>query len=160
VTFSGGNISERRLEEIKQPSDTPTSLLIKRFEDFKAKASFDFKQDTNGFGTIASFEGEEIDMEEGQIRLMERVNSNDEYIRSFGERYNYDWNDNESAALNSFIYNLGRGALNQVTAEGTRSKEEIANAILLYVNAGGRELPGLVRRRQDENALFIGEMTL
>ena len=166
VAFSGGNISDRRLEEIRQPSDTPTSLMIKRFEDFKSKASFDFKQDTNGFGTIASFAGEEIDIEEAQTRLMERVNSDEAYIKSFGERYNYDWEDNEIAALTSFIYNLGRGALDQVTGRddedgvGSRTKEEIADAMLLYTRAGGNVLPGLVRRRQDEHDVFTGKMTL
>lgn len=140
--------------------------MIKRFEDFKSQASFDFKQDTNGFGTIASFAGEEIDMEKAQERLMERVNSNNVYIKSFGERYNYNWTDNEIAALNSFIYNLGAGALNEVTGRddkdgvGSRTKEEIADAMLLYTRAGGNVLPGLVRRRQDEHDVFTGKITL
>ena len=83
-----------------------------------------------------------------------------DYIRNFGERYNYNFTDNEVAALNSFIFNLGRGALDQVTASGTRSKKEIASKMLEYNKAGGKQLAGLVKRRKDERDVFIGEAIL
>ena len=91
---------------------------------------------------------------------MARVNRDADYIRDFGERYNYNFTDNEVAALNSFIFNLGRGALNQVTANGTRSKEEIASKMLEYNRAGGKQLAGLVKRRKDERDVFVGEAIL
>ncbi len=75
-------------------------------------------------------------------------------------RYNYNFTDNEVAALNSFIFNLGRGALDQVTDGGTRSKEEIASKMLEYNQAGGEQLEGLVKRRKDERDVFIGEAIL
>tara|TARA_R100000781_G_scaffold114981_1_gene88248 strand:+ start:2112 stop:2696 length:585 start_codon:yes stop_codon:yes gene_type:complete len=158
--FSGGNISEQRLKEITLPSDTATSLLIKRFENFTPVASFDVRQNTNGFGTRAIDAKEEITLEEAQKRLMARVNRDADYIRDFGERYNYNFTDNEVAALNSFIFNLGRGALDQVTDGGTRSKEEIASKMLEYNQAGGEQLEGLVKRRKDERDVFIGEAIL
>jgi GH24 family phage-related lysozyme (muramidase) len=158
--FSGGNISEERLEEITLPSDTATSLLIKRFENFTPVANFDVRQNTNGFGTEATDANEEITLEEAQSRLMARVTRDADYIKNFGERYNYNFTDNEVAALNSFIFNLGRGALDQVTASGTRSKEEIASKMLEYNKAGGKQLSGLVKRRKDERDVFIGEAIL
>lgn len=155
-----GNISDRRLEEITQPSDTPTSLLIKRFEDFNPEAFSDFAQTSNGFGTIAAFAGEVVSIEEAQERMMQVVNANTQRINDFDERYNYNFTEDQKAALNSFMYNLGSGSLDQVTKSGTRSKEEIAEKMLLYVKAGDRTLPGLVRRRQEEHALFTGVETL
>tara|TARA_B100000424_G_scaffold250911_1_gene225931 strand:- start:353 stop:850 length:498 start_codon:yes stop_codon:yes gene_type:complete len=165
VAFSGGNISERRLEEITQPSDTPTSLLIKRFEDFSPVAKFDVKQNSNGFGTKARNAGEEISIEEAQERMMQVVNANTQRIEEFDEKYNYNFTEGQKAALNSFMYNLGSGSLDEVTGRdyggvGSRSKEEIAEKMLEYVMAGGRRSPGLVRRRQEEHSLFTGVQTL
>jgi lysozyme len=67
----------------------------------------------------------------------------------------YKWNINEYNALLSFGYNLGSGAIDQVTNKGKRSKNEIAEKMLLYYNAGGKKLDGLVKRRKAEHDLFI-----
>ena len=56
-------------------------------------------------------------------------------------------------ALVSFAYNCGAGNLKKLVSN--RSNAEIANAILLYRKAGGKVLSGLVKRRQDERALFL-----
>lgn len=70
------------------------------------------------------------------------------------ERYDsiYHWTENEYNALLSFAFNIG--SISQLTASGTRPKEVIAKKILLYVKAGGVTLPGLVKRREEEAALF------
>ena len=65
-----------------------------------------------------------------------------------------------SILYNSFIFNLGRGALSQVTANGTRSKEEIASKMLEYNKAGRKQLAGLVKRTNDERDVFVGEAIL
>lgn len=65
----------------------------------------------------------------------------------------YDWNQNEFDALVSFAYNIG--SIDQLTANGTRDKITIANKILEYNKAGGVVLSGLVRRRKEEQALFL-----
>ncbi len=159
--FSGGNISEERAAEISFPSDTSASSLIKRFENFTPVASFDVRQDTNGFGTAATNASEEITMEEAQERLLARVAEDTAFIENFNEQYQYDWTENETIALTSFIFNLGKGSLDQVTEGGTRSKEEIADAMLLYTGAGDtKNIPGLVKRRQDEYDIFTGKVTI
>lgn len=65
----------------------------------------------------------------------------------------YHWSQNEFDALVSFTYNIG--SIDQLTANGTRTKAKIASSMLLYNKANGRALAGLTRRRQKENALFL-----
>lgn len=71
------------------------------------------------------------------------------------EKYNskYNFTQNEFDALVSFAYNIG--SIDQLTAKGTRSKSLIAKKILLYNKASGKVLKGLVRRREDEQRLFL-----
>jgi GH24 family phage-related lysozyme (muramidase) len=56
-------------------------------------------------------------------------------------------------ALTSFDYNTG--GIKKLLANGTRSKAEIAEKMLLYVKADGNRLKGLVRRRAAERHLFL-----
>lgn len=76
------------------------------------------------------------------------------HVEKYGETYN--WNQNEFDALVSFSYNIGN--IDQLTAYGTRSREEIRNSIRLYNKAAGQVLEGLVRRRQAEYDLFVTEV--
>lgn len=64
----------------------------------------------------------------------------------------YHFNENEYNALLSFVFNIGN--LNQLTANGTRSKKVIGEKMKLYTKAGGKTLNGLVRRRNEEYALY------
>lgn len=67
----------------------------------------------------------------------------------------YHWSNNEYNALLSFGYNLGTGSIDQVTNYGNRTKEIIAKKMLLYCNANGERLAGLVTRRKEEQKLFL-----
>ena len=169
-SYSGGNISDRRLEELTFPSDTPATLVIKRYEDFRAKPYWDVNHWTWGFGTNANIEGgkdaviprtKRISLEDAQEEFLAHIQTEiTDKLESFQEKHDYDWNDNQKAALTSFMYNLGSGSLNQVTSEGTRSNREIAQAMLLYYNSGGKRIKGLVERREDEVELFRGEVSI
>lgn len=64
----------------------------------------------------------------------------------------YKFNQNQYDALVSFAYNIG--SIDQLTQNGTRTKKEIGEKILLYNKAGGKTLPGLVRRRTAEQKLY------
>lgn len=71
--------------------------------------------------------------------------------------YEAQLNQNQFDALVSFCYNCGAGALADVMASG-----DIVGTMRLYVHGGGQVLPGLVRRREEEIALFntpVGENT-
>ena len=68
-------------------------------------------------------------------------------------------NQNEFDALVSFSFNLGVGALAESTLlkklNAGDPKVEVGDEFLRWVKAGGETLPGLVRRREAERALFL-----
>ena len=62
-------------------------------------------------------------------------------------------------ALVSLAYNIGLGNLqrSQVRMRANRGDHEgAAEAFMAWSKAGGKELPGLVRRRKAERALYLG----
>ena len=67
----------------------------------------------------------------------------------------YHWTQNEFDAMVSFAYNLG--SIDGLCAKGKRSKSQIADEMLKYVKANGIVLPGLVKRRKKERALFLSK---
>jgi lysozyme len=67
-------------------------------------------------------------------------------------------NDNEFGALTSFTFNLGIGNLKSSTLLKKLNAGDRAGAadeFGKWVNAGGKPLPGLVKRRAAERALFL-----
>lgn len=67
-------------------------------------------------------------------------------------------NDNQFAALASFVYNLGAGALGTSTLLkklNTSNFSGAADEFLKWDHAGGVVVAGLTRRRQAERALFL-----
>lgn len=64
----------------------------------------------------------------------------------------YHWNQNQFDAMVSFAFNVG--SIDQLTANGTRTIQQISSKITAYNKAGGKVLNGLVRRRREEKALF------
>lgn len=84
------------------------------------------------------------------IQDVQRVES---ILNSYDEKYH--WTQNEFDALASFTFNCGTVNLKRLLKYGTRTKSQIANAILLYNKASGRVLRGLVRRRNAERELFV-----
>lgn len=53
----------------------------------------------------------------------------------------YAWRQNEFDALVSFAFNVG--SIDQLSANGTRSKKAIGEKIILYNKAGEKSLQGL-----------------
>ena len=65
----------------------------------------------------------------------------------------------QNDALGSFAFNLGLGRLQGSTLRSKvlrREMESAADEFLKFVWGGGKVLPGLVKRRNDERALFLG----
>ena len=61
-------------------------------------------------------------------------------------------------SLVSFSFNVGLGNLQRSTIRMCHNRgdfEAAAEAFLQWTKAGGRELPGLVKRRKDERALYL-----
>lgn len=66
--------------------------------------------------------------------------------------------ENKLAAVLSFAYNLGTGAYSKSTLRKLIDKKQYDQAqheFIKWVNAGGKKLNGLVKRRAEEAALFM-----
>jgi GH24 family phage-related lysozyme (muramidase) len=135
------------------PSDELIQF-VKQKEGFRAKAFWDYKQYTNGYGTQANSRNEVIDEKEADHRLRQKAQEFYDIVVKFDRAHKYGFNDNQLNALTSFVFNGGPGWLNQVSANGKRSKEQIAQAMLQYNTAGGKRLSGLDARRRAEVAMF------
>ena len=64
----------------------------------------------------------------------------------------------QNDALVSFGFNLGLGGLQRSTLRQKVLRgeiEEAADEFLKFTKGGGKVLPGLVKRRNDERALFL-----
>ena len=68
-------------------------------------------------------------------------------------------NSNQFSALVSFAYNLGLGNLEESTLlkliNKNPSDQNINKEFMKWINAGGKLLPGLYRRRQTESELYF-----
>ena len=63
-------------------------------------------------------------------------------------------------ALVSFAFNVGLGNLQRSSLRMKTNRgefEEAADEFMKWTKAGGRVLPGLVKRRQDERALYMAD---
>lgn len=128
--------------------------LIKSFEGLRLKAYKALpteKYYTIGYGHYGSDvkEGQTITEAEAEALLRADLKKYEAKVNKYS---GYNWNDNEFSALVSFAYNVGN--IDGLTKKGERSHEEIKKVWKTYCKAGGKELPGLVRRREAELKLF------
>lgn len=130
--------------------------LIKKHEGCKLKA---YKCPagvwTIGYGHTGSDVkyGQTITQAKAEQLLKNDLAKFERHVMLFNSKYH--WTQNEFDALVSFAFNIGN--INQLTANGKRTKEQIAQAMLLYNKAGGKVLPGLTKRRQAERELFLSK---
>lgn len=139
--------------------DRGTIELVKRFEgEFQSKAFWDNKQYSIGFGTKAR-RGQTMTIDQAERELAKELAGHAKKVDSYDKVYN--WTPNERAALISFTFNLGDGGLDTLTDKGKRTKQEIAEKILLYnketVNGKKRFSRGLYNRRKAEREKFLGK---
>lgn len=107
---------------------------------------------TIGYGhTAGVVQGMTITQAQADTFLRQDLEKFEKLVEKYDNTYH--WSQNEFDALVSFAYNIGN--IDQLTANGTRSKELIARKIPEYVKSGGKTLSGLVKRRKDEQDLFL-----
>lgn len=137
---------------------------VKKKEGFRSKPYWDVKQWSYGYGQRVPGSSNnpnvrpnvtitESEAEQALAGELNRLQSN------IGNKYaGQNWNQNQLDSLTSFAYNLGEGAVDQVTANGQRSDAVIAAKMLEYKNVrvGGSLVPnaGLEARRGEEAAIF------
>lgn len=129
--------------------------LIKSFEGCKLTAYKCLpteKYYTIGYGHYGSDVtlGMKITKEQAEELLLQDCKKPIKNVNSFMSRYNF--NQNQFDALVSFAFNVG--SVNQLTASGTRTLEQISSKITAYNKSGGRVIAGLVKRRAKEKELF------
>ena len=130
---------------------------VKEFEGFR-KTAYRCPAGvlTIGYGRTENVKpNETTNVSRETIWLKKRLELDMIYVNKKMVKYNLS--ANEIYALTDFVFNLGRKNLYTLTANYTRSKDEIKKAILLYNKANGKVLPGLVKRREWEYNLFSDE---
>lgn len=130
--------------------------LIISFEGFCPKATKAVKTEryyTIGYGHYGKDveENQTITKEQALKLLKKDIKRFETKVMKYNDCYNFT--QNEFDALVSFAYNVGN--IDQLTAKGTRTKKEIADAMLLYIKSGGNVLNGLRKRRNEERELFL-----
>ena len=130
--------------------------FVKEKEGFRANAYQDAVGVwTIGYGSTKGVkQGDHISMANAEKLLAEELEDFKHYVENYSVKVGYHWNPQQIDALTSFVFNLGKGRLNQLTQDGTRDNETIAEKMLLYRNAGGQVLRGLEIRRQEESEHF------
>jgi lysozyme len=132
---------------------------IKDYEGVRLKAYDD------GVGVWTIGVGHTKGVHRGDVVTMDQV---DEFLRADLEDAEDAVNNNVKVPLTqgqfdslvSWTFNLGGGALRSSTMLkllNQKKYQEAADQMLLWSKAGGRVLPGLVKRRAAERAMFLSE---
>lgn len=153
-------IEEPRIENKAVNISEEGINLIKKYEGLKTQ-SYRLEGEKNftiGYGHSGSDvkQGQIISEEEAERLLIADLQG---YVNLVLEKCAYlDLTQGQLDALVSFTYNGGLGMLNQLTANGTRSAEEISEKILNYTKSSSEaNRKGLAKRRTEEQKLFKGE---
>jgi lysozyme len=122
--------------------------FVKKQEGFSAKAFWDFKQWTNGYGTKAASPTEVVDEATAVERLTTEIHAADALV---SKKYpNLPLGLHQ--ALIDLTYNVGsgweEGSLGAAVA--AQKMDTIKADIMLYNHAGGQVLAGLTARREAE----------
>lgn len=130
--------------------------LIISFEGFCPNATKAVKTEkyyTIGYGHYGKDveENQSITKEQALKLLKKDIKRFETKVMKYNDCYNFT--QNEFDALVSFAYNVGN--IDQLTAKGTRTRKEIADAMLRYIKSGGNVLEGLRKRRTKERELFL-----
>ena len=133
--------------------------LIKTFEGLRLKAYQDAVGVwTIGYGTTRGVKpGQEISEAQAEALLKTDLNR---FEQAVNQAVRVPINDNQFAAIVSFTYNVGAGAMRSSTLLRKLNRRDIygaANEFPRWNRAGGRVLAGLTRRRNAERALFLGQ---
>lgn len=136
--------------------------LIKRFEGLRLDAYRDAVGVwTIGYGHTSMAGAPEV--REG-LRISEAdaheilARDVDAFARGVRNLVKVELSDPQFSALVSFAYNVGLGGFKRssvLTAVNASDFDAVPRRLNLWAKAGGRVLPGLVRRRAAEGALFM-----
>jgi lysozyme len=138
--------------------------LIKRFEGLRLDAYRDAVGVwTIGYGHTSMAGAPEV---QAGLRISEAdaheilARDVDAFVRGVRNTVTVELSDTQFSALVSFAFNVGLGGFKRssvLTAVNSGDFDAVPRRLNLWTKAGGRVLPGLVRRRSAEGALFMSE---
>lgn len=132
---------------------------LKRVEGFSARSYSDYSQHTNGYGTKAKYAGETIDPQTAELRLKDDLKHREAFINRVAEarleKTGKGLSQAQFDSLTMMVFNLGLGQAHEVHQAVIDGKDELVPKLMnKYVHAGGKVLPGLISRRQQEAGLY------
>lgn len=112
---------------------------------------------TIGYGHTAGVkEGDTLPSQDAAKALLkEDLKKYGNYVNDYMKKgiISFPLNQQQFDALTSFCYNCGNGNLQRLVSG--RDAATVAEKMLLYNKGGGKVLPGLIRRREEERNLFL-----
>ena len=134
--------------------------IVKKFEGCKLEAYLcPANRLTIGYGhTYAVKVGDKITQEQAEELLKKDLESTCKRLDYYLDEENLKLNENQFSALVSFCYNLGIHTFQYSTLAKYLILGDLgaaANEFDRWVNAGRKPLPGLIKRRAEEKALFL-----
>lgn len=143
-----------------EPTPPPSDVVIdqalvdfiKKQEGFQAKAYWDYKQYTNGYGTRANSSTEVIDQAEAERRIRVEIAAADKLVTDFAPGLPKGVHQ----ALLDLTFNAGSGWEHQSLGAAVKAQkwDTVKADILQYTHAGGQVLEALVKRREAEVSWF------
>ena len=147
IDFKASNISQDGINLIKKYEGLKTNSYRLQGEKYYTIGYGHHGNDVQANQTISEEQAERLLIADLQ-GIVNHILENYEYL---------ELNQNELDALVSFTYNCGIGSLNQLTANKTRNKEEIAEHITAYTKSKSEvNRNGLQKRRNEEKEMFQG----
>lgn len=143
---------------MNKTTSTAGMALIKRFEGCRLEA-YKCPADvwTIGYGHTGRVDGKaigagmKITLQKADELLKADLAKFESKVNKYDSKYK--WTQNEFDAMVSFSYNVGN--IDQLTANGTRTKDMIAAKLPVYNKAAGKVLAGITKRRKAEQELFM-----
>lgn len=135
--------------------------FIKRFEGFREKAYRPLPTDrwTVGFGS--TYIGDNPVTEDTIITESDALDLLRRNIEAFAERVSKPGlhrsvTNHQFDAVVSLVYNIGFAAfMKSTTATLFYGGHDISERFGLFIRSGGKIIPGLVRRRQEEKEIYV-----
>lgn len=148
------------VDDLNIPKDNPWKTEVKRSENEDLlngkkttdKATWDYAQYTNGFGTKAKHSGEVIGVDEAHKRFDSDWGKAENVVENFKPNLPFG----VKAALTSLTFNSGEKWKKEGLGQAIQNEDydKAKKIFLQYNKAGGKENPGLVARRQREVQWF------
>jgi len=151
--FDTGAADSNIGDAVQLASASPELLAkLKQFEGFAPKASWDYHQYSNGYGTKAQYPGETIDRTTAEKRLQAEADKASDLVDHFAPNLP----PGVRKGLTDLTHNSGTKWMNQSLGKSILAGDydTAKQQILAYNNAGGKPLPGLTARRQADAAMF------